>query len=233
MGGRGAVSSAGRGATSVTVQSGDTIDLRGMPLKYGGLDRAINAEQRKALDAFETKHLKSKVEYALMLGADGEELYTKRGGKGSVKFSIPIANKSDIITHNHPRSGNEAGLLGGTFSQADINAFTHTNVKTMRASAAEGAYSITKSANFNSSGLRVHAMRVQDSASKQYRETVKKAHDREMAAATSGKKTVAEANAAYQAAKTSAFNQKLVTLHNGFIEGQKKYGYTYTLERRK
>lgn len=150
----------------VVVQSGDEISLDS-PLIYGQKDAAISGDVRTALEAQETKRLKAKTEYGLMFGKSGEPVMSEvHGGKGSV--SIPheaFLIKDGIFTHNHPRGKGDEGVLGGTFSTADMKIFAETPTRTMRASAAEGTYSITKTLSFDKAGFNSYISKIDSTAS--------------------------------------------------------------------
>lgn len=97
----------------------------------------------KALDkckAVEAKTVKRKTEKMTVIDDDGNVVFEKSGGKGSVSFSRgqAMAMEGKTITHNHP------GEFGGTFSHADVNVFTKYGLKSIRAVAKEGTYSIEK-----------------------------------------------------------------------------------------
>jgi len=129
------------------------------------------------------------------------------------------------LTHNHPRGKGEEGQLGGTFSAQDMRTFSNNRMSTMRASAAEGTYSITKTAGFDRSGFSSYI----SSIHKKNDSIMQSAHKQLTNDIVSGKVT------GYREAKKRSdaiFNAFLINLHNDMIAGQKQYGYTYTLERR-
>ena len=123
MGGRGASSSSGRGGGSakgeLVLPSGSKIEFDG-ELKFGKKDTALSNEARKAIEAWEDKRVKMKVEYGYATDADGNPIGSEvRGGKGSVRMPYQYTmGEGNIWTHVHPRGD---GILGGTFSDADIN----------------------------------------------------------------------------------------------------------------
>ena len=225
MGGRGgSYSRSADIAVSAVGADGTNIDLSSSPLHYGGPDPNLTGEARTTIEDFEGRRWKNKIEFSRFIDADGNIVEDNRGGKGSVKASLNARLTADIMSHNHPRSGSEAGLLGGTFSTADLNNFAQYNQTTYRATAAEGTYSISKLEGFDKSGFS------------QY---VKSENSKNHAAYES---TMTTLNSSYQAgnlkysdyasAAHKAFNTYLVAEHNSWRAGQKLYGYHYTLERR-
>lgn len=225
----------------LTAQDGSKIDLSANPLRYGA-SAMLNDRERQTVDRFESKRAGNKIEFGTLIGANGEVLIESKGGKGSVKLPTRLYDQASVMSHNHPRGndkGKDVGMLGGTFSGADINAFTSTNVRTMRAAAHEGTYSIQKGAKFNAAGLTKHFA---DSE-----KTLRAAYQKRLDAAQTAIKNVVQrynhgqatydewktAYNRYEKEKKDAFNSYLVGSHNALISGQKQYGYTYTLERRK
>lgn len=228
-GGRGGSQNGGNSgmsvSTSAVAQDGTTIDLSDTPLRYGGNDKALSAKERAALETQEKKRLSAKVEYAYAVDAEGNPVGNeKRGGKGSVSVPYSMYVEGGTLTHNHPRVGEEAGMLGGTFSTADLNGFALRGIRTMRASASEGTYSITKGTNFNAQGLTSYRRELERSANKAAKEKVNSAGEKFKRGEISRIQLMAEAK--------KAGNEALVSIHNGLIAGQKEYGYSYTLERR-
>lgn len=230
MGGRGASS---RGSTGGTFSKtalgwdGSEIDLSGYPLKYSGKDPHLAGSQRDKIEAFEREKVKRKVENALILDKNGKELVNKRGGKGSVGIPIDTwrngAGNDGVMTHNHPRADN-GGMLGGTFSGADMTMFTGRPMKTMRAAAAEGTYSISKTNKFDASGASAFFKK----ADRDFTSRVQK-NSIDLANKYRNKEISRDE---YIKQHTDSFNKELVALHNTYAEGASKYGYTYTLERR-
>lgn len=232
--GSGGTGNGGQGydvATSVQTQEGKTVDLQNMPLRYGKPDPAVTDAQRQAVEVFEQKRKSAKVEYAYGVDDKGRAWAPeKRGGKSSVRTPAAYWMPDGVFTHNHPRTGKEAGLLGGTFSvgtghrDGDISTFIANPVRTIRASAAEGTYSMSKGPGFDGRGLLAYARQAESDARKAYKARCDDAFAQYRSGAISGK--------AYHEACDRAFNALLVSKHNAFIAGQSQYGYTYVLERR-
>lgn len=209
--------------TKVTGQGGVEIDLSNNPLKYG--EKApITASQRKTVEEFEQKRLKSKIEYSRVVRSDGTAAGDDtRGGSGSVRTPWSKISQGEILSHNHPRSGDEVGMLGGTFSEGDIKMFNNVGklgggLQYLRASAAEGTYSIGRTDSFDGDGL----LRGYRSAIKGFTD----AYRGRMKGINTG--TWEE----YSKAVNDSFNTMLVDMHNWLLANQSTYGYTYTLERR-
>lgn len=134
-------------------------------------------------------------------------------------------------------------MLGGTFSSGDIDNFTTYNQKTYRATASEGTYSITKGKNFDASGLKAYYKARHDRYETEYKSAVKllrATYNKEVSSISSSGKTMSEKSVEYDKAwkryndaANRAFNARVIKGHNALIEGQQKYGYTYTLEKRR
>lgn len=225
FGGRGASSSGGSGGSSsgeLILPNGSKIEFEG-ELKFGKKDPTLTKEARKTIEDWEEKRVKNKLEYAYSVMEDGTPVGAEvRGSKGSVRSPLSYSQEGATLTHIHPR---EEGLLGGTFSEADLYAFAKNPSKTTRARAKEGAYSISKNDNFDAQGFKgfVHG------ANKQfvsiYRTKVRELSNNYK----SGKISYND----YAKGNAKAFNTALIELHNIYSSGQKTYGYSYTLEKPK
>lgn len=225
FGGRGASSSAGGGGGGsakgeLKLPDGSKIEFEG-ELKYGKKDSTLTPEARKAIEDWETKRSKAKIEYAYAVHDDGTPVGNEvKGGKGSVRTPYNYHGDGTTFTHIHPRGD---GMLGGTFSQADLDAFATTKNKTTRAKAKEGTYSISKTSNFDATGFRSYIAKAQANFKASQQTTSKSlANDYR-----SGKINYNE----YLAGTAKAFNTALVNLHNEYSAGQKTYGYKYGLEQ--
>lgn len=228
FGGRGASSGMSGGAGKSTkgilkLPDGSTIEFDGT-LVYGANDSALNQKQRINIEAFEDKRVKGKIEWAYAVDKDGNPIGNEiRGGKGSVQVPRAYHNTDGaVFTHIHPR---EDGILGGTFSSADLRNFAKYGNTTVRAKAKEGTYSITKGKNFDKSGFLTFSSSVDSKTYKEYKST----YANILKDYNSGK--IGYDVATKQQSK--AFNTMLVNLHNEYLAGQKTYGYTYTLESNK
>lgn len=207
----------------LTLAGGEAIEFDGN-LKFGKLDKSVPEAVRKNLDDWESKRYKNKIEYAMAFNSDGTPISReKRGSSGSVRtpYSFHYTENS-VFTHNHPR---ESGLLGGTFSPSDLYNFTLGNNTTFRATAKEGTYSISKGKNFNSKGFNAYIGKVYQ----EFKNNDTKKFNALKNDYQSGKITYSQ----FQSQAAKSFNNSLIDLHNSYIAGQKQYGYTYTLEKRK
>lgn len=176
------------------------------------------------VDEFENKRLKAKIEYGLLITDDGYVIAENKGGKDSVKFNGADLFIADVLTHNHPRGKGEESLLGGTFSEADLNIFADNSLTTMRASASEGVYNISKTSKFNSTEFKKFYRQVDTSRLQEMRNE----RNQYNSDVRSGKISYAE----YIKKWDNAFNKYLINLHNDLLANQNRLGYFYTLERR-
>lgn len=225
FGGRGASSAGGGGGYvakgELVLPDGSKIEFEGN-LGYGGDDKAVSGNARTAITSWEAKRVKNKVEYAYSVDPDGTPVGSEiRGSKGSVRVPLKYHDTPDaVFSHVHPRGD---GMLGGTFSSADLRNFANHKNKTVRATAKEGTYSISKTKKFDSRGASQYFTDCHSEFTKGYR---KKA-DSLYYDYKSSKISYDE----YLKGNAKAFNTALVKLHNDYAAGQKKYGYTYTLEK--
>ena len=217
---------------SVVTQSGDTIDLSETPLIYGNNDQAIQGLARQTVEAQETKRLSAKSEYAIVLDENGNQIAGEsHGTKGRVV--VNGLNEATIMTHNHPRGKGEEGTLGGTFSYKDcLRLSEKPRLQTMRASAAEGTYSISKGKNFDADGFRRYAEKINTDRRATLNASNAAHAKRIQAEYDAGKIDYTVANKQLKALCAKEFNKYLVAVHNDMLAGQKQYGYNYTLERR-
>lgn len=219
-GGKGGSGGSAKG--ELVLPNGSKIEFEG-ELKYGSKDVTLTQGARKAIEAWEDKRVKMKVEYGYATDADGNPIGAEiRGSKGSVRMPYQYTQgEGNVWTHVHPRGD---GILGGTFSEADMRVFASGKAQTARATAKEGTYSISKGTNFDSAGFRSHVSKAKTDFDKNYK-TLRQAVERDY---SSGKISYND----YKVGSAKAFNTALVKLHDTYLDGQKKYGYTYTLERR-
>lgn len=199
-------------------------------------------ELPQTVQDFEKKRRTNKIEYSILTMNDGIVVSENKGGKGSVGAPTADREVADILSHNHPR---EPGVIGGTFSNGDIDNFVKFNQTTYRAVAKEGTYSITKGADFNGVALnhdyemhskqsRVEYNKVNKPAKEEYHQRHEEIGKQLMKGKISydeAKKQNDQAYAEYLKKQTDAFNSFLLRGHNWLRENQKKYGYTYALER--
>ena len=223
MGGRGASSAGGSGSAKgeLVLPNGSKIEFEG-ELRYGGNDKALSGAARTAVTNWEAKRVKNKVEYAYSVDANGNPLGAEvRGSKGSVRVPRYYHDTPGAtFTHIHPRGD---GMLGGTFSSADLSNFANRSQKTVRAAAKEGTYSISKGKSFDATGFRSFVASAESSFKSTYR-AKESALSKQY---RNGKISYSD----YLKGNAKAFNTALVQLHNTYRSGQKQYGYSYTLEK--
>ena len=209
------------GTRFVADDDGSSIDLGGMRLRYGKKDPAITGVARKNVETIEGSWRDAQVENNQTFNADGTLAYKGRTGEQTrVRVSQTEAD-SPIYTHNHPR---EAGVLGGTFSVGDIDVWTNSKNITHRAVAKEGVYSITKGKNFDADGARLYCHSVVRKATERMEKKSIEAYGRYAGGLISYDDYVRIAH--------EITNVYLIEIHDGYSRGARKYGYTYTLERR-
>lgn len=185
----------------------DKISFDGT-LKYGKDNLAETV--RKNIENWEKKRVKNKIEYAIVLDANGNVIGTEiKGGKSSAKIPASYtATPNSIMSHVHPRG---SGVLGGTFSYADVRSFANNNLQTIRATAKEGTYSMSKTPKFNKDGFKQYAQEVE----KRVGGKLKEARNTLQTDVFYGKLNSVEANKRYN----KAFNNALVELHNAYRDG--------------
>lgn len=213
--------------TSVTVQNGRTLTLSS-PLIYDKNDKAISKSGRQALTAFEQANAQAAVENVLFTKADGTQVYTNKGGKNSVAHPMYVESQATLMTHNHPRAGKYENVMGGTFSPADIGTLSRpgSTVTTIRASAAEGTYTMSIPATAD----RLQIWRMKRDYGKYIAQQTKKYNAIDTAKYNdyqAGKCTYGQ----YKSQCNYSMNDMLLDLHNWLRANKAKYGYTYTLER--
>lgn len=211
------------GGKHVTDYDGSRIDMSHAPLKYGKHDRTMTTPVRDAVDRFEEKRMRNKIEYGCLVDERGNVISERKGGKGSVRMYNRDYEKAVVMTHIHPR---EAGMLGGSFSREDIDALIKfPKLMTMRAVAKEGTYSLSKGKGFNSTGFQKYFSTHYDQNRAEY--------SRKAKALTADYRAGKIDYSTYSKAFDREFNKYLSDNHKMILDGQKKFGYTYTLERRK
>ena len=221
-GSRGGKRSGGGSATGeLVLPDGSKIEFDGT-IEYDGNDKTLTGQARKSVESWEAKRANMKVEYGYAVDANGNPIGNEiRGGKGSVRVPITYHENSQAFTHIHPRGD---GMLGGTFSSADLRNFANRKNTTVRAVAKEGTYSISKTSNFNATEFNKFANSADATFNRNLLATSRKLQKDYY------DKKISYDDYKLQSAK--AFNTELVNLHNTYRSNQKKYGYTYTLEKR-
>ena len=224
MGSRGASSSQDKASfkNGLKLSDGTEYEFDGT-LQYGGKDKYLTGATRGVVEVWEANRIKNKIEYAYAVREDGRAIGETKGGKKSV--SVPSwyhTTQNSVFTHIHPRD--DKALLGGTFSKQDLSNFYRYNNKTMRAVAREGTYSISKGKNFDANGFSQMITQADKAFSTNYKTAMNTLNKKFMEG------SIDYSN--YSKMSSKAFNTALVNLHNEYKKNAKKYGYTYTLERR-
>ena len=221
------LSGGGAGATKIPLPSGGYIDLTGSPLIYGGNDPNVDKKSRKEVTAFERAHRdERKREYGILIDKDGKVIAEEVGTNGHLVWkNTPYSTfvKANIMLHNHNRQ--DLGILGATFSVRDIQNHVLYNRPIDGAIAKEGTYFISNRQNFNGSAL------VDAYSSFHRKSSIRrtKDFDRLEARWNAGEITKVE----YYAGQDRLNNEHFIRLHNFLLDNQSRYGYNYTLERRK
>ena len=178
----------------------------------------------KRLREFEDKRRNSKIEYANVIDENGLSISGDvRGGKGKVHVNTLDLTRGSEYSHIHPES--EDGVLGGTFSVADIKSFSgYNNLKFIRAVAQEGTYTFSKDRLYN---LRKRQLFTD------YGNVIKESYN-------TASKVIDSLGLEYEVGNISyekyikgyrdAINTQLLTLHKWLLQNQKKYAYKYRLE---
>lgn len=200
----------GRGASLGTTKGGE---LQG----YTGKDNSTQLDV-SSLSGFPVKlqnefedfmRMKSqRIENAYLIDKNGKVVAGATGDRHSVGVAYDGDQKGMTLTHNHPSS------YGGTFSGADIYHLTKAELKSIRAVAKEGTYTMTAKRNANYMGLnRALAKdlpRIKSQASK--RATIK---------ANSG------------ASRKVVRKAYVDTLHSWYKRNASKYGFDYSFKSNK
>lgn len=136
----------------------------------------------------------------------------------------------------HPGSD---GKLGGTFSVGEINNYILFGQGVYSVTAPEGIYSFEETPKFDANGLQEYYRKASKTARIKYENAANLAHLDYMEARTAyadGEITKAQLESARRKAKAAerkAYNTMLVEQHNALRAGQRKYGYSYSLEKRR
>lgn len=221
--------------TTVNDVNGKVIELP-IALIYSD-DSVANIPQ--SIIEFETKRRSNKVEFGILVN-DKKVIEEHKGCKGFVSMTVDAYKRSTVFSHLHPR---RESLIGGTFSCLDLENFAEfKKLRTYRAVAKEGVYSITKLANFDPSMVEAY---------KKYDAKIDKETDLEINEAKAELNRVhsflqtqlnigvmtqemsdriyASAEEEYYTKCNNITNKYFVSSHNWLHKNQKKYGYSYGL----
>lgn len=207
----------------LVLPDGSKIEFDG-ELRYDGDDPNVTGAVRQAVTAWEDKRVKGKIEYAYSVDQNGNPIGPEvKGGKKSVGTPRPYYDTPGAtFTHIHPRGDGE---LGGTFSTADLRNFAKYSGTTIRAAAKEGTYSMSKKQGFDKYAF----MNYIDQCYRNYNNYIASENAKLVKEYKNGNiKTYDE----WVKKAAKSFNTGLVKLHDDYLKGQKKYNYTYTLEKR-
>ena len=191
------------------------------PLVYGDDDPTLSDTVRRAVTAFESRYYR-RPEICLIVDKNGKAIDFIRGGETQADIPEESLQKAAVFTHTHARTEGEGLVIGGTFSIADLNAWADTNCRTFRAAAAEGTYSISKMPGF-SKAAKVYFAEADRECNRHWRAK----QDEINRIYRSGKISKEQ----YRHDSAKAENQLYAEFHNKIIEGAKKYGYVYRLEK--
>jgi hypothetical protein len=227
--GRGS-SGATAGVTKLIGADKKPIELD-VPLQYGG----ISGLSSGAIDRIAPLEKSTMGEWQMVFNEDGI-ITDFIKGKKITDAQFAAMRNADVRSIKHTA---KAGALGGTFSAGEINNFGEFNNQVLRAAAKEGTYCISKGKGFNAAGLKAYYAKACADAEKKYNTAVRKAFWKSIdveIAHKEGRAThaeVARARRALKDAERKAYNSMLVEQHNALRAGQKRFGYTYSLEKRR
>lgn len=178
-----------RGRRTISEQL-DVSALQGFPVN-------VKHEFEKFMD------MKSnEVEYGYLVDENGKVVAGARGNKRSVGIAYNGSQEGFTLTHNHPDG------YGGTFSGADISHLTEAKLKSIRAVAREGTYSMTAKKGANYDGLN-RAL----------------ARDMNKIVQRAGKKALAVQNKGKS--KNEVRKAYVDELHKWYEKNSSKYGFDY------
>lgn len=218
--GRGS-SGATAGITKLTGTDGKPITLD-KELRYGGTGSGLNSS---AIDRIATDG-----EWTMAFNEDGNVVEIN-GKKIAVQPST--MRKSDVRSLDHSAKD---GRLGGPLTVEELRRFDN---KVLRATAPEGTYTLTKGPKFNDAGLQKYFSKASAAAQAKYDAAMKRAWQKTISVEADHKEgratraQVAAARRALKEAERKAYNTMLVEQHDALRSGQKKYGYAYSLVKRR
>lgn len=199
------------------------VDLTGMRLNYGEIDKTIPSKVRDGMVWFRDKYINNQREYGVTYYENGTIVEDVTVGDAhSVNTYYMPGVPHQTTGHIHPRV-DRPNVLGGTFSETDLKSFLHDEYDTKYADAKEGRYIITKGKNYNHDGLMNYFRNAQKINSNKY--------GKELASIDHAYYSGEIDYATSEVMKDRAFNRYLVRQHNDLLAGRRKYGYSYTLER--
>lgn len=202
----------GRGASSLGGSTKSGKLRRKLSSKhYEQLDvSALSGFPVKLKDEFENyMDMKSyEVENGYLMDKDGKVVAGARGDKHSVGVAYSGSQEGFTLTHNHP-SG-----YGGTFSGPDIAHLTEGKLKSIRAVAREGTYSMTAKKGANYDGLN-------RALAKEMNKLNQRGAKKGLSAQNKGK------------SKNEVRKAYVDVLHDWYKKNASKYGFTYSFKPNK
>lgn len=142
----------GRGSTSMgsSTKSGKLRKQYGDASKYQQLDvsalKDFPVKLKHDFEKFMNMNAEE-VEYGYLIDKNDRVVAGAKGDKHSVAVEYSGSEEGFTLTHNHPNN------YGGTFSGADISHLTEAKLKSIRAVAKEGTYTMTATKKANYMGL--------------------------------------------------------------------------------
>lgn len=152
-----------------------------------------------------------RVEYGYIIDKNGKMVAGAKGTSGSVGIAYDN-QEGTTVTHNHP------GSYGGTFSDGDINHLTMAKLKSIRAVAKEGTYSMKATKRANPIGLN-----------KALAKDLKNIHIKARINANNATSKVTNKRKA-KIVERKAYTD---TVSDWYKTNAKKYGYTYSFKPNK
>lgn len=206
-------------------KSDRNIDLTESPLSYTSGLGNFDGDKMNGVKNIADKIRGKNNENLTLFDSSGNIIYEKEGEAGRVGAPTSIQSQANYDIHNHPRG---AGMLGGTFSVVDdkgggdIQGFVkHNNLQTSFASTKEGIYFISKTDGFKGSQFLMHMKNAETKIMNGMNKDLKRLGDRYNAGRISYDN--------YKAEFRRINNKALVSMHNEYLKGQKRYGYIYGL----
>lgn len=205
--------------------SGEEIDLSGSRLQYTSGPESMGDDNLNRVKTL-AKDIRDKTnENLTVFDRNNKVIYNKEGTINNVSAPSEVMQQAKYDMHNHTRG---TGLLGGTFSvvdsegKGDMQSFVkHDNLETSFASAKEGIYYISKGSDFKGKRFLNHMRSTESKIMKKMNSDLKQLESK--------RDTGRISYDTYLNQFRKIQNNALSKLHNEYLKGQKKYGYTYGL----
>lgn len=213
----------GRMAPYVTDSTGLWIDMTDYPLEYADELVPIEPKLRAPIADFERRRRANKIEYALLVDAEGNVLDEHRGGKHSVRISLQHISHAVAHVHTHPRFETPL-LIGGTFTWSDLSILYHwDNLKVIRAVASEGIYTLMCGSDFDRKAFDDRMGLTYGKIERKELQKLRDLHRRLELRIISRRD--------YRKEWRKIFLWAMVSHHNALLEGQQGFDYVYQLEQ--